>query len=117
MYSLDLVAAIYGLVGTVFLVGLALAVLTTGARVIYYVRYDRPATPRLLLRDILVMGSLALSFGLIVLVRFLPPDVRTSLTVGNVVWALITSIPAAFAMLVYCYYELVVVRRLKRGDV
>lgn len=106
----EAVSLIYVIAGSVFLIGLLLAVVSTGARVIWYMRHDEPR-PRLLTRDVLVKGGLCISFGLIAGVRFLPPDQRSLITTGNVAWALLTSVPAAFAMVVYLYYEIAVIKR------
>lgn len=105
----ELVAVIYGIFGTVFLGGLFVGAATTLARVLFYRAQGRPR-PDLLTRDILVYGGLAISFGIIAAVRFLPLEERQALA-GNVLWAVVTSIPAAFGVLVYCYYELFVIER------
>jgi hypothetical protein len=108
----DLVAMVYGIGGIVFLVGFAIGALTTLARVVYY-SIHRIRRPRLLTRDVVVWGGLALSFAQIASVRFLPSDVRTLFTTGNVVWALTTTIPAVVAVVTYCYFELWVIERTK----
>lgn len=111
-----LVSVIYTVGGTVFLGGFVIGALTTLARVVYYFLH-RVQRPRLLNRDIVVWGGLALSFAQIAAVRFLPLDVRTQLTAGNVGWALSTTLPAVIAVVTYCYYELWVIERTKdEGD-
>jgi hypothetical protein len=103
-----LVQTIYFVAGSLFLGGLFLGALTTIARVVYY-RIHRTARPRLLTRDLIVYGGLALSFGLITLVRFLPVETRQQVTTGNVLWAIATTVPAVLAVLYYCYIEIFVI--------
>ena len=113
MSNTETVALIYALAGSIFIGGLVFAVVLTGARVVYYARNDQPR-PRLLTRDIIVKGGMALSFLPIALVRFLPPEARSQLTTGNVAWALVTAVPAALAILVYLYFEIWVIERAGR---
>lgn len=110
MTDLQIVGAIYAVGGTVFIIGIAIGALTTLARVLLYARNKEPR-PRLLTRDLIVIGGLAWSFGLIVAVRFLPVDQRIALTTGNVLWALATTVPAAVAAVAYVYAEAFIVRR------
>jgi hypothetical protein len=110
------VALIYTVFGTVFLAGIGLAFVTTGARFLFYVRYHRPP-PRLLNRDVLVKGGYALSFGLIAGIRLLPLEVRTGLNLSqNVAWALITAVPACVSAVTYCYFELAVIPRARLDE-
>lgn len=111
----EAVAFIYTLAGITFLIGLFVGAVSTLARVVYY-RIHGTRRPRLLTRDVLVYGGLALSFGLIAGVRLLPLDVRLALTTGNVGWALATSVPAVIAVIVYCYFELAVIERARGGE-
>ena len=128
MTPAEQIAAIYGVGGTVFLAGFLLAVITTGARAIWYLRHRgqplpalpfRPSTddvvaiPRLLVRDVIVKTGLCVSFGLIAAIRFLPPDARMTLTQGNVAWALVTTIPACIAIVTYDLFELLVIPRAR----
>lgn len=110
-----LVSTIYFIAGVLFLVGLFIGAVSTLARVVFY-RANGTKRPRLLTRDVLVYGGLALSFGLIAGVRLLPLEVRLALTTGNVGWALATSVPAVVAMVVYCYFELAVIERVRGGE-
>lgn len=105
-----LVAVIYLVSGIVFLGGFAIGALTTLARVLYYFLHHIQR-PRLLTRDVIVWGGLALSFAQITAVRFLPPDLRVQLTQGNVVWALATTIPAVVSVCTYVYFEMWVIER------
>lgn len=106
------VATIYTLGGIVFLGGFAIGAMTTLARVLYYFLH-RIQRPRLLTRDVIVWGGLALSFAQIAIVRFLPPDIRNGLTAANVGWALSTTLPAVLAVCTYVYYELWVIERTR----
>lgn len=128
MSSADIVAVIYGIGGTLFLAGFLVAVVTTGARTLWYLRHrgqplpplpvwpvtaEVVAMPRLLTRDIIVKGGMFISFGLIAAIRFLPPETRTHFTAGNIWWALLTTLPAVIAILVYDYFELRVIPRAR----
>jgi hypothetical protein len=111
----EIVAAIYLVAGVLFLGGFVIGALTTLARVLYY-RIHNIRRPRLLTRDVVVWGGLAVSFALISAVRFLPAEVRMQFTAGNVGWALATSIPAVAAVLTYVYFELWVIERTQVED-
>lgn len=127
MTNADLIATIYGIGGTVFLGGFLVAVVTTGARVMWYVRHKGEALPpwpgitdpgvvaipRLLTRDVIVKSGMFISFGMIAALRFLPPETRIAFTAGNVGWALLTTIPAVVAILTYDYFELRVIPKAK----
>lgn len=93
--------------GVIFLGGLVLAVLLTGGRMVYYRTHGRKQ-PRLLRRDLIVKGSMAVTILLIIGGRIvgLSEEVRTS-----VEWALITDIPAIVSILTYLYYEIFVIER------
>lgn len=110
MANADLIALIYAVTGTLFLAALFLGFLRTFARVLYYAR-NKAERPKLLTRDLVVMGGLSISFGLITLIRFLPQDVRIALTTGNVIWALLTTIPAVVAVCCYTWFEYRVIER------
>ncbi len=112
MSDVDLVQSIYTAGGSIFLVALFAGFARTLARVVYYFR-NRSERPRLLNRDVLVIGGLSASFGLITIVRFLPPATRVVLTAGNVPWALLTTVPAVAAVLVYAYFEFAIIERPK----
>lgn len=128
MSNAEIVAAIYGVGGTIFLAGFLVAVVTTGARTIWYLRHrgqalpplpawshvpEYVAMPRLLTRDIIVKGGMFISFGLIAALRFLPPEDRVAFTSGNVAWALLTTLPAVIAICVYDYFEMRVIPRAR----
>lgn len=106
------VAAIYLVAGSLFLLGLFVGTVTTLARVVFY-RIHGKRRPRLLTRDLVVFGGLALSFGLITVVRFLPIPTRAAMTSGNVIWALVSTVPAVMAVAFYCYVELFVIGRAR----
>lgn len=110
MTDADTVRTIYLVGGSIFILGLLLSLVTTGGRVLYLVRQKR-RRPELLYRDLVVMGGLAASFVLIASVRLLPPELRSAITSGNVLWAAATTLPAVVAVLVYLYFELFVIRR------
>ena len=110
MTDLQVVQLIYTVGGSIFLIGLFAGFARTLARVVYYLR-NRAERPRLLNRDVLVIGGLSMSFGLITIIRFLPPEVRVAITSGNVLWALLTTVPAIVAVLVYLYFEIWVIER------
>lgn len=103
------VEQVYAWGGSAFLIALFANVVTTGARVIWYLRHRQPM-PRLLPRDITTKGGLLLSFAPIVLLRFFPLEHRLAFTTGNVPWALLTIVPATFGMIVYAYYERFVIK-------
>jgi hypothetical protein len=106
----EIVQRIYTAGGAVFLLALFAGFARTLARVVYYLR-NRNQRPRLLNRDVVVIGGLAISFGLITLIRFLPVETRVSLTSGNIAWALLTTVPAVVAVLVYAWYEYAIIER------
>lgn len=106
----ETVQLIYTVGGSMFLLALFAGFIRTLARVVYYFR-NQAERPRLLNRDVLVIGGLSISFGLITIVRFLPMDVRIALTTGNVAWALVTTVPAIVAVFVYAYFEYVVIEQ------
>lgn len=76
------------------------------------VRYSHAGQtwPRLLVRDLLMVGGLGLVFAMILGVRAL--GLGGSL-VGNVPWAVFTGGIAVTAVAVYCYFEIFVI---ERGD-
>ncbi len=108
----SIVAWVYGLGGAVFLAGFVIGAMTTLARVLYYFLH-KIQRPRLLTRDVVVWGGLALSFAQIAVIRFLPSEVRVQLTANNVGWALATTLPAVIAVCTYVYYELWVIERTR----
>lgn len=79
---------------------------STIARVAYY-RAKGFRRPRLLVRDAVVIGGFAWSFGLILLVRALG---ITGLS-ENTLWKLVTAVPALIAVGTYVYFELAVIER------
>lgn len=105
----DAVALVYGIGGSAFLLLFAAGTIWTLARVLYY-RVVGEAIPLILKRDAVVNGSFCLSFGLIVVIRFLPLDSRIALTSGNVWWALLTTLPAVLAALTYLVFEVFVIK-------
>jgi hypothetical protein len=112
----DVVNVIYLVAGLAFLGGIVLGWLSTMARVVYYQR-NHVQRPRLLTRDVLVKGGYSISFLLITLVRFLPTADRAALDLsGNVWWAILTAIPAAFSSLTYLWYELFVIERSRTAE-
>lgn len=128
MSPVEQIQVIYAVGGTVFIAGFLVAFVTTGARFLWYVRHSGHALPPvanrlydpdvvrmpvLLRRDMITKGGMFLSFGLIVLLRFLPQETRIAYTTGNVPWALITTIPACIAILVYDWYEIFRIPRAK----
>lgn len=110
MTDTQLVQVIYAIGGTIFIVAIFVGAATTLARVLLYARNGK-RRPRLLNRDLIVIGGLAWSFGLITALRFLPLEQRVAITAGNVAWALVTTIPAVIAAVTYVYAEFFVVRR------
>jgi hypothetical protein len=65
--------------------------------------------PRLMARDLALMGGLAWPFCLILAVRTLPEAERVML-IGSLEWALITSVPPIIGIAVWDYFELFVIR-------
>lgn len=107
------VDVIHGVAFAAFWMLLVVGVVSVLARVAFY-RAKGYRMPRLLTRDVVFMVGFALSFGLILIVRVLPNDVRTALQLNdNVPWALATDIPAIVAVLVFVRFELFVI---ERGD-
>lgn len=93
----------------VFTIALAAGAGATLARVIRYSVHGIPR-PRLLTRDVQVIGGLALTMGTILAVRFLRVlGVDTAGLATNLWWILFTTIPVLWAVIVYAYYELVVI--------
>lgn len=110
---METVQTIYALGGSAFIALLIGSVLTTGARVLFYLRQGKPR-PRLLTRDVLVKGQLLLAFTPIIIVRFLDPDTRAALNLtSNVPWALWTTAFGVSALAVYLYFEIFVIERAK----
>lgn len=94
-----------------FFVLLAVGTVSTAARVAYY-RVHNEERPRLLIRDLLMIGGFSLSFGAILLVRVLRAlglDVTGLST--NVWWAIGSALPAVIAVAVYAWFELFVIER------
>lgn len=115
MSDMEIVQRIYAVGGTAIIAGFLLAVTTTGARVLFYLRHGKPR-PRLLNRDIVTKGGMAVTIVLITVIRFYPPNVRVALTAGNIGWALITTGAAVIAIWAYNYYELFVIKRKRPDD-
>lgn len=112
MTNAEIIALVYGVGGTIFLSGFFVAVVTTGARVLWYMRHARPR-PRLLNRDIIVKGGMFIGFGLIAALRFLPPEARIAFTANNVAWAVITTLGPVIAIVTYDWFEIRVIPRVK----
>ena len=109
----EAVSFVYTVGGIVFLMGLFAGFIRTAVRVITVPpsAYPGGRRPRLLIRDVIVIGGFALTMTAITLIRFLPPEVRVAYTQGNVWWALLTTIPICVSVLVYCFYEYAVIER------
>jgi hypothetical protein len=69
------------------------------ARALSYRRRGQPI-PRLLPRDLVLVGGLLVPFATILLARSMDWAVR-----GNLVWQLATGIPAVAAVAVFTWYE------------
>lgn len=84
---------------------------STLARVAYY-RVWNFHRPRLLTRDLFLVGGFALSFGAILVVRALRAiGFDTAGLASNVWWSLGTALPALVGMAVYVYFEIWVIER------
>lgn len=66
----------------------------------------RIPAPRLLPRDLTLLGTLSWPFALILLVR---AEELTRVVVGQLWWVLLTGIPPVFGVAVYVYYEIFVI--------
>lgn len=87
---------------------------STLSRVAYY-RAKKFRRPRLLVRDALFVGGLAMSFGLILLARGLrSAGFDTSGLANSLAWNVLTCIPALVAVGVYVYFEVFVIERGKK---
>lgn len=106
----DLVGLISAAAFVMFTGAVIVGFLTTLDRVLYYAKHRVPR-PRLLTRDVIVIGGLALSFGQIIAARFLLSPEERAVLGENVLWALSTSIPAVVSAITYAYYELFIVER------
>lgn len=101
--------------GIVFLTFLVMVSVGAGATLARVVSYGRSHRPRLLTRDVQVIGGLALTVGMLFAVRVARAigfDVSGLST--NVVWTLATAGPVLWAVSVYAYFELFVIE--KAGD-
>jgi hypothetical protein len=106
----DGVAAIFGIGGIVYLAALLAGFVRTVVRLrIPAADWPEGHRPQLLVRDVLVIGGFAVSSTAVVLIRFLPLSERLALTQGNVLWALLTTIPSCVAVLTYVWFELFVI--------
>jgi hypothetical protein len=95
----------------VFAIALAIGAGATLIRVARY-RVNGWDRPRLLTRDIQVIGGLALTVGSILFVRFLRTQgADVSGLATNVAWILFTTIPVLWSVVVYAWYELFVIER------
>lgn len=111
MTDLELVELINRISFVAFWLLLFVGALSTIARVAYY-RVHGFRRPRLLVRDALVIGGFAVSFGLILLVRVLRDAGHDVTPLSTALWwALVTSIPAIGAVAVYVWFELFVIER------
>lgn len=93
----------------IFTVFLLVGALSTLTRAIRYAHAGQ-AWPRLLIRDLVLVGGLGLVFAMILGVRAL--GVGPSLA-GNVPWAVFTGGIAVVSVATYCYFELFII---EKGD-
>ncbi len=101
--------------GAVFLVALLCGSLVTVSRVIYYYR-NRLERPRLLTRDLVVIGGVAWTAALLVISRVAQVfGLDTSGLRESLLWAVATGVPASVAALTYTYYEVFVIERRSTG--
>jgi hypothetical protein len=97
-----------------FLIFTVALLLGAGATLARVVRYSVQGwhRPRLLTRDLFVIGGLALTVGTILAVRVaraLGADVTGLAT--SIPWILFTTIPVVVAVVVYAWFELFVIER------
>lgn len=106
--TLDLVNAIAFFC---FLVPLLVGAGATLTRVVSY-RLAGDPMPRLLIRDAQVIGGFAVTTGLLFSVRILRAvGADTSGLATNLGWVLATIVPAIWAVVVYAWFEIVVIER------
>lgn len=89
-------------------------VIGAGATLARFIRYHVQGWPRpkLLTRDVLVIGGLAIAAGALLTVRMMRAigvDI-TSLST-NLLWVALTTIPPVGAFVVYAYFEVFVIER------
>lgn len=102
---------IYGVGVIAFFGCLLLGATTTIARIAYY-RVNRYRRPKLLVRDAVLVTGFAVSLGAVFVARALG---LTGLR-NNVLWAVLTTIPALVAVGYYAYVELFVIERPRPGS-
>lgn len=94
-----------------FWVFLFVGAISTFARIGYY-RAHGYRRPKLLVRDVVVIGGFALSFGLVLVARAASAaGYDTSGLTDNLLWTLATGIPALAAVAVYAYFEIFIIER------
>ncbi len=106
MTEAELVDVVHSVAFATFWLLLFAGALSPAARVAYYHAhgYERP---RLLNRDIVFIGGMATSFGIILFARAVDiPNLRDSLP-----WALVTDAGGIIAVVTYVYFELFVIER------
>lgn len=107
MTDTDLSEAISLVAFVVFTVLLAIGAVSTLVRAVRYAHAGQ-TWPRLLIRDLILIGGLGLDFALILGVRFSGISLR-----GNVPWVVVTSLLAIVSIGTYVWFEL---RIIERGD-
>lgn len=86
-----------------FVFGLGAVFLRIMARLLAFLRSDKPV-PSLLKRDVILIGGLAFPFLLILLARFFQWQV-----IGQLWWTLLTGIPALAGLYYFIYYEFFII--------
>lgn len=100
-----MIETLNALILVTFLFLLGLGTTTTVIRGLRFMAVGIPL-PQLLVRDIISKLGLAVPLVLIFSVRWLLGS--TASLSGNLLWVLVTSLPALIGVGVYCYYELVI---------
>lgn len=104
MDTTDIVNAVAAILFVLFLfAGFA----RTSARLVYYLQH-RAQRPRLLNRDVVLIGGFAIPTGAILLVRWLG---LTAYVRDNLLWTLGTDIALVGAVGTYAYYEWFVIEK------
>lgn len=95
----------------VFLVALVISLFETIRRVILY-RIQGYPRPRLLTRDVIVIGGFAWTASLLLIARaFGALGADISGLSSNILWVSATGIPATVAVVTYAYFEIFVIER------
>lgn len=111
MTEVEIVNVVHALAFVAFWLIVLVSAVSVAGRVAYY-RAHGFKRPRLLTRDAIWHGGVALSFGLILGARAIDAQgLRNSL-----LWALGTDIPAIIAVSTFLYFELFVIERGRRTD-